>query len=234
MAISECVPGKTNVELVNMQPGQTTAILSKLRSMWNVTDSVFILKKLAKPTHYFSHLFFITNNQNSQLKLQLRIYHRQPAAARLMASETAIIQQKEWQSCKKCVICIIGPHAGEGLDEIWPRKTKDITTCGHTLWICMSNQIQLGNVLNACSSDDLSSVWCLFVAPATAGGAKDTKTAIAAKEVSYNEGKTWQTIPQEMSPVTGKLSKTGSVAFVFDKMLTKEVVKTRFFNINST
>ncbi len=60
--------------------------------------------------------------------------------------------------------------------------------------------------------------YTIFVAPATKGGARPTTQEDAASEYS-DDGKIWQSFPNGLSPVTGKLGNSAT-ALVFDMMST--------------
>ncbi|KAH3758108.1 phosphatidylinositol-4-phosphate 5-kinase [Pelomyxa schiedti] len=214
------------------------------------------------------------------------------------ADTTAPPKTNGWNVCSHVVVCVIGPHSGETEDSFFARKASDIALCGHTYWLCLSNQMSYDNVVCACtdaasaasnggstssarrttaaapssspsststttttsskrgaekdpedSEDDEEEeedededeeegegeeheedeaedddgcdnrrAWCLFVAPATPGGAKDTTKSVNATEVSLDGGATWAPLDKGLTPVNGKLSKNGSLAFVFDKI----------------
>ena len=136
---------------------------------------------------------------------------------------------EEWEACRRAVVCVIGPHAGEGMKEIFDRKRGDIERCGHTIWVCLSSQISRGGVLSLCGDgegvDERNDVWFLMISSSSKGDAKDTKVADAATEMSQDGGVTWSKMPDGMSPVTGNLAKRkkkGTPAFVFDRFITYE------------
>ena len=60
--------------------------------------------------------------------------------------------------------------------------------------------------------------YAIFVEPATKGGARPTIEEDPAKECS-NDRVLWNTLPNGLSPVTGKLD-SSATAFVFDQMAT--------------
>jgi hypothetical protein len=122
---------------------------------------------------------------------------------------------KEALSSPRCIISVMGDHAGEDVDTIFNRKTDDITRVGKTFWLMKSPKARPVRVQEICES---SPVYMIFVEPATKGGARPTKTGDVAKKYS-SDGQTWHPIPEGLSPVTGKLDK-GAAALVFDVMTT--------------
>ncbi len=122
---------------------------------------------------------------------------------------------KEAMSSPRCIISVMGDHAGEDVDTIFDRKTNDINRVGKTFWLMKSPKARPAQVQKICEPSPL----CIFfVEPATKGGARPTTTGDAAKEYS-SDGQLWHPIPEGLSPVTGKLDK-GAAALVFDVMTT--------------
>eukprot|EP00727_Mastigamoeba_balamuthi_P006003 m51a1_g2021 hypothetical protein (225) ;mRNA; r:1288692-1289504 len=116
----------------------------------------------------------------------------------------------------------LGSHS---VSDNFAAKLSDIALCGHTLWVCMSRQVTLEATRAACEASQqqqqqgCSSVWCVFVEPASRGGARDTATSTRASLVSDDGGATWRGLPEGLSGVTGRLSPKGtSIAFVFDRI----------------
>jgi hypothetical protein len=123
--------------------------------------------------------------------------------------------QKEAMSSPRCIISVMGDHAGEDVDTIFDRKTNDINRAGKTFWLMKSPKARPAQVQKICKP---SPIYIFFVEPATRGGARPTTTGDAAKEYS-SDGQLWHPIPEGLSPVTGKLDK-GAAALVFDLMTT--------------
>ena len=125
---------------------------------------------------------------------------------------------KEAMSSPRCIISVMGDHAGEDVDTIFDRKTDDINRVGKTFWLMKSPKARPALVQKICEP---CPIYIFFVEPATKGGARPTTTGDAAKEYS-SDGQLWHPIPEGLSPVTGKLDK-GAAALVFDVM-TRAVV----------
>jgi len=115
----------------------------------------------------------------------------------------------------RCIISVMGDHAGEAVDAIFSRKTADINRIGKTFWLMKSPKARPAQVQEICKP---SPAYIIFVEPATKGGARPTTTEDAAKEYSP-DGQSWHPIPEGLSPVTGKLDR-GAAALVFDVMTT--------------
>ena len=115
----------------------------------------------------------------------------------------------------RCIISVMGDHAGEGVDEIFDRKIADIERTGKTFWLMKSPKARPAQVQEICRPIP---AYTIFVEPATKGGARPTTRQDAAREYS-DDGKLWYRLPEGISPVTGKLD-IGSAALVFDMMAT--------------
>ncbi|MBK7982549.1 MAG: hypothetical protein IPK09_02830 [Candidatus Competibacteraceae bacterium] len=115
----------------------------------------------------------------------------------------------------KCIISVIGSHAGEGINNILDRKKADIQKIGKTFWIVKSSTISPSEVQGICNA---TPIYTLFIGPASKGGAKDTKNETVAK--SYSEDyRIWHPLPEHLTPVTGKLD-SQTTALVFDRIET--------------
>ena len=117
--------------------------------------------------------------------------------------------------CPKCVVGVMGDHAGEGADAIFHRKRADIEQTGVTFWLMRSPKARPLQVQRICRQFP---AYTIFVEPATKGGARPTTKEDAAREYS-DDGVLWHQLPKDLTPVTGKLD-TGATALVFDMMTT--------------
>lgn len=124
---------------------------------------------------------------------------------------------EEALNCPKCVISVMGDHAGESVVAIFDRKIDDIGRIGKTFWLIRSSKAKPGQVQSFCKKIP---VYVILVEPATKGGARATKRNEMAKEYS-NDKRLWHQLPGDLSPVTGKLD-SGAAALVFD-MMTRDV-----------
>jgi len=115
----------------------------------------------------------------------------------------------------RCIISVIGDHAGEGVDVIFNRKIADIERTGKTFWLMKSPKARPVQVQDICKP---TPAYTIFVEPATKGGARPTTGNEAAKEQSVDK-KIWHRLPEGISSVTGKLD-SGAAALVFDMMTT--------------
>lgn len=113
----------------------------------------------------------------------------------------------------RCVLSVMGDHAGESVDAIFKRKIADIGRIGKTFWLIKSPKARPAQVQEICRAIP---AFTIFVHPATKGGARPTTAETVVGEYSAG-GKSWHLLPQGISPVTGKLD-SGASALVFDKM----------------
>jgi hypothetical protein len=116
-------------------------------------------------------------------------------------------------ACPRCIISVMGDHAGEGVDDIFERKIVDIERTGRTFWLMKSPKARPAQVHTICRP---TPAYTIFVEPATKGGARPTTRDDAAREYS-DDGNMWHRLPECISPVTGKLD-SGAAALVFDMM----------------
>ena len=107
----------------------------------------------------------------------------------------------------------MGDHAGEGSDRIFKRKIGDIAKIGKTFWLVRSHKAKPSLVQKLCNSEQ---AYVLFIEPSSKGGARLTETNSRAVEYSIN-GISWQKMPLNLGPVTGKLG-SSAYALVFDEL----------------
>lgn len=122
---------------------------------------------------------------------------------------------KESLASDRCIISVIGDHAGETPNIVFHRKIMDIERTGRTFWLAKSRKTKYEIVHKLCKS---SEVYMIFIAPSTPLGARSTKTADHARVYS-EDGIIWNNFPLELSPVTGKLDRK-SHALVFNALET--------------
>jgi len=120
---------------------------------------------------------------------------------------------EEAVACPRCIISVMGAHAGEGADSIFTRKTEDIGLVGRTFWLERSPKARPVQVQEMCG---ISTAYVMFVAPATKAGARPTIKRDCAKEFS-EDLRVWHPFPDGLSLVTGKLDSC-SAALVLDKL----------------
>ena len=118
-------------------------------------------------------------------------------------------------TCSRCIISVLGEHAGESVAEIFERKIADITRTNKTFWVMRSPKAQPEQVREICRP---TSAYTIFVEPAASGGARATTRNDVASEYSARR-KIWNELPEDISPVTGKLD-SGATALVLDMMTT--------------
>lgn len=80
-----------------------------------------------------------------------------------------------------CIISVIGDHAGEGVDAIFRRKSKDIEQAEKTFLVMKSPKARPAQVQSLCKK---THIYTIFVEPATKGGARPTTNEDAAMEYS--------------------------------------------------
>jgi hypothetical protein len=115
----------------------------------------------------------------------------------------------------KCVISVMGAHAGEDATAIFSRKIRDCREVGRTFWVAKSAKARPAQVQAICNS---SHSYVIFVEPASPGGARPTKGSYSATEYSPDRA-TWLPLPSGIGPVTGQMDDSAA-ALVFDELTT--------------
>ena len=115
----------------------------------------------------------------------------------------------------KCVISVMGAHAGEDAAAIFSRKIDDCREVGRTFWVAKSAKARPTQVQATCGD---SSGYVIFVEPATPGGARPTKESDSASEFSPDRV-TWLPLPSGIGPVTGQMDNSAA-ALIFDRLTT--------------
>ena len=116
---------------------------------------------------------------------------------------------------RKCVISVMGAHAGEDAAAIFSRKIGDCRMGGRTFWVARSAKARPAQVQAICSA---SNGYVIFVEPAAPGGARATKESDSATEYSYDRAM-WLPLPSGIGPVTGQMDDSAA-ALVFDQLTT--------------
>ncbi len=116
---------------------------------------------------------------------------------------------------RRCVISVIGAHAGEDEAVIFNRKTGDCSQVGRTFWVAKSAKARPAQVQAICSA---SHGYVIFVEPATPGGARPTRESESATEYSPDRA-TWLPLLTGIGPVTGQMNDSAT-ALVFDQLTT--------------
>ena len=129
-----------------------------------------------------------------------------------------MVQIEEIQKLKYVIISVIGPHAGEPLNQIFSRKMTDVKKAGKTFWVISSNKasLELIHQMKTNALKENKDIFCIFIEPSQKGGSQDTKQSEQAKEYSEDK-KIWQSFDEKISPITGKIT-TNSYAMVFDEL----------------
>jgi len=118
-------------------------------------------------------------------------------------------------SADRCVISVMGAHAGESVEIIFKRKMDDINRLNLTFWLVKSPKAKPSLVQKLCTAGPS---YAIFIEPSSKGGARPTE--INQKATEYSEdGNVWQSLPYGLGPVTGKIA-TRAYALVFDKLET--------------
>ena len=132
---------------------------------------------------------------------------------------------------KYVVISVLGPHAGESSEEIFSRKINDVQKIGKTFWVISSyksNPPIVQKMKNTAVKEKME-VYCIFIEPSNRGGARPTTESKHAREFSSDK-QTWKSLPSEISPVTGNITKN-SYALVFDELqILKETLQLDLWN----
>ena len=122
------------------------------------------------------------------------------------------------QESKYVIISVMGPHAGEGEDEIFRRKINDIKVVGRTFWLIKSRNVKPNMVQAICNyaCKEGYDVPCIFIEPSSTGGSTPTKTSNFT-EMYSSDNVIWSIFPKRLSPVTGKIDGS-ACALVFDEL----------------
>ena len=113
------------------------------------------------------------------------------------------------------IVSSAGQHAQEDWHTITERKQRDIATnAGHTIWLTNSLATRVEIVQQFCKDRDVRYV--LFVAKGKKSGLKGPPTDDPAKLYSADQKK-WLPVPNELSPVTGKITRA-TTGFWFDAL----------------
>lgn len=131
-----------------------------------------------------------------------------------------MIKVSDLNKMRYIIISVIGPHAGELVEEIFARKIKEIQEVGKCFWLHRSYQAKPGLVQSFCkvAIEEKSVPLCFFIQASSKIGAQETKIVDGAKEFSIDKTH-WRKIPEGVL-VTGLVK--NSCAMIFDKL---EVVK---------
>ncbi len=113
----------------------------------------------------------------------------------------------------KCVISVMGSHAGEPPEAIFKRKIADIRKAKQTFWLIKSPMAKPSLVQKLCPD---GKVYILFISPATSGGARPAHASDRAVEYS-RDGDIWHAVPTGLGPITGNLT-SRAYALVLDAL----------------
>jgi hypothetical protein len=91
---------------------------------------------------------------------------------------------EEALSSPRCIISVIGDHAGEGVTTIFHRKLQDITKIHRTFWLVKSHKAKPPSVQKVCS---LNPAYVIFIESAAKGGARPAITDNKATAFSKDE-----------------------------------------------
>jgi hypothetical protein len=119
-----------------------------------------------------------------------------------------------WQGDPVAVVSVMGPHAGESVEQIFERKIRDIRKIGWTLWLIRSYKARPDIVQRMCSKGH--PVCVVFIEPSRPAGARPATSAMSV--VGYSADRiTWVPMPSALGPVTGKLDGAAH-ALVMDRL----------------
>ena len=127
--------------------------------------------------------------------------------------ECAMININEVLQKNKCIISIVGSHAGESIVEIYNRKIEDINKVGKTFWMLSCNNSVFEDINKICDDE----IYVFFIKSSSNNGAKPT--IIKNKASGYEYNNKHFLFPNNLSPVTGNINQN-SVALVMDELIT--------------
>jgi hypothetical protein len=125
----------------------------------------------------------------------------------------------------RVLFSVMGPHAKEGVNEIFSRKIKDIEVVGHTCWLHRSCKAKPDQVQRFCGGIPL---FVIFLNPSSKEGARLTTEAQKATHFSV-DSRNWSVMPPGLGPVTGKMG----IAFglTFDVLATAPTSPTAYIDL---
>ena len=91
------------------------------------------------------------------------------------------------------IFSLVGPHAGQALEEIFERKIKDCKDLKQTFWVYHSHRC----TKSLFDAHKPSEVW--FISASKPGAAKQTKSSTVAQQ--FFKDNQWFDFPQNLSPV---------------------------------
>jgi len=103
---------------------------------------------------------------------------------------------------KNIIGSIVGPHAGETLEEIFPRKNNDILKANKTIWLVNSSQVSPGIIKRFCLNE--KNIYCYFLLSASNKQGNQTVKKYHARFYS-NNFIDWEKINDNLSPISGKI-----------------------------
>lgn len=126
-------------------------------------------------------------------------------------------------NCPRCIISVVGDHAGEEPAKIFARKSDDIKKVGRTFWCYLSRSANPVQVQQLCAD---GAAYALFVKPFAKGGARPTTNSDPSREYNYSPDPShpnhpapneWLRLPKGLGAVTGNLD-AQAFALVFDEL----------------
>jgi hypothetical protein len=135
------------------------------------------------------------------------------------------LHSPKMKSSHYAILSVMGPHAGEDSETIFSRKINDIISIGRTFWVIQSYKAKPESVQQLCQTalDNGQTPLCIFLAPSSTNGAKQTKTSSAASAFSPDQVK-WLTLPKGLSPVTGNIKRASALVFDELKMIELQTI----------
>ena len=117
---------------------------------------------------------------------------------------------------ERCVLHVMGKHAGEGSDAIFERKRNDLiqdNPAGHTVWVTtLTNGKRLAAIRALIATD--TPVYVYFISGSTPNNTRDHKTTGVARQYKSISGleassipKQWTDLPHQLSPVSGSIQR---------------------------
>ena len=114
------------------------------------------------------------------------------------------------------VFSLVGPHAGQALEEIFERKIKDCKDLKQTFWVYHSHRC----TKSLFDAHKPSEVW--FISASKLGAAKQTKSSTVAQQ--FFKDNQWFDFPQNLSPVTGRIHSKSTAFQLTDLRMVNETI----------
>jgi hypothetical protein len=114
------------------------------------------------------------------------------------------------------VFSLVGPHAGQSLEEIFERKIKDCKILNETFWVYHSHRCTK-SLFNAHKPFEV-----FFISASKPGAAKQTKSSTLAQQFFKDDE--WFEFDKDLSPVTGRIHSKSTAFQLTNLRMVQEII----------